>query len=153
MPDKRPDPVSTQSVSPHPHTPSASSCKPVCVCVYVLAQSCPALCHPRSHQAPLSMESSRQEYWSRLPFPPPGHLPNPDIELGSPALQADSLPSEQAPDSFLEDCLGATGAVLPKWPDFWKSLRVCAPRRAALTRLPGGAGTEQAWHPCFRQGH
>ena len=37
---------------------------------------------------------SRQEYWSGLPFPSPGHLPDPGIEPGSPALQADSLPSE-----------------------------------------------------------
>ena len=40
------------------------------------------------------MEFSRQEYWSGLPFPSPGDLPSPDIETGSPALQADSLPSE-----------------------------------------------------------
>ena len=46
------------------------------------------------HQALLSMEFSRQEYWSGLPFPSPGDLPNPGIEPGSPALQADSLPSE-----------------------------------------------------------
>ena len=45
-------------------------------------------------QAPLFMEFSRQEYWSGLPFPSPGDLPNPVIELGSPALQADSLPHE-----------------------------------------------------------
>ena len=45
-------------------------------------------------QAPLSMEFSRQEYWSEMPFPSPGDLPDPRIELGSPALQADSLPSE-----------------------------------------------------------
>ena len=45
-------------------------------------------------QAPLSMGFSRQEYWSGLPFPSPGDLPNPGIELGSPALQAVSLPSE-----------------------------------------------------------
>ena len=45
-----------------------------------------------AHQAPLSMEFSRQEYWSGLPFPSPGDLPNPGIELGYPALQADSLP-------------------------------------------------------------
>ena len=47
-----------------------------------------------AHQAPWSMESSRQEYWSGLPFPSPGDLPNPGMEPGSPALQADSLPSE-----------------------------------------------------------
>ena len=45
-------------------------------------------------QAPLSMEFSRQEYWSGLPFPSPGDLPNPGIEPGSAALQADSLLSE-----------------------------------------------------------
>ena len=44
--------------------------------------------------APLSMEISRQEYWSGLPFPSPGYLPNPGIKPGSPALQADSLPTE-----------------------------------------------------------
>ena len=45
-------------------------------------------------QAPLSMEFSRQEYWSGLPFRSQGDLPDPGIEPGSPALQADSLPSE-----------------------------------------------------------
>jgi len=40
------------------------------------------------------MRFSRQEYWSGLPFPPLGGLPNPEIEPGSPAFQADSLPSE-----------------------------------------------------------
>ena len=43
---------------------------------------------------PPSMGSSRQEYWSGWPFPSPGELPNPGIEPGFPALQADSLPSE-----------------------------------------------------------
>ena len=43
-------------------------------------------------QTPLSMGSSRQEYWSGLPFPPPWDLPDPGIEPESPALQADSLP-------------------------------------------------------------
>ena len=45
-------------------------------------------------QAPLSMGFPRQEYWSGLPFPPPGVLPIIAIEAMSPALQADSLPSE-----------------------------------------------------------
>ena len=45
-------------------------------------------------QAPLSMEFSRQEYWSRLVFTFPGDLPDPGTEPGSLALQADSLPSE-----------------------------------------------------------
>ena len=47
-----------------------------------------------AHQAPQSMEFSRQEYWSGLPFPSPGYLPNPGIEPGSPTLQADALQSE-----------------------------------------------------------
>ena len=47
-----------------------------------------------AHQAPLSMEFSRQEYWSELPFPTPGDDPDSGIEPVSPALQADSLPSE-----------------------------------------------------------
>ena len=45
-------------------------------------------------QAPLSMGFSRQDYWSGLPFPSPWDLPNSGIEPGSPALQADALPSE-----------------------------------------------------------
>ena len=46
-------------------------------------------------QAPLSRRDfSRQEYWCRLPYPPPGDLPNPGIKPTPPALQADSLPSE-----------------------------------------------------------
>ena len=46
------------------------------------------------YQAPLSMEFSRQEHWSGLLFPSPGYLPDPGIKPRSPALQADSLPSE-----------------------------------------------------------
>ena len=59
-------------------------------------QSCPTLCDPidGSPQAPLSMGFSRQEYWSGLPFPSPGHLPDPMTDPGSPVLQAHSLPSE-----------------------------------------------------------
>ena len=47
-----------------------------------------------SHQPPLPMGFSWQEYWSGLPFPSPGDLRDLGIELGSPALQADSLPTE-----------------------------------------------------------
>ena len=47
-----------------------------------------------AYQAPPSMGFSRQEYWSGLPFPSLGGLPNPGIEPGSPALQTDALPSE-----------------------------------------------------------
>ena len=51
-----------------------------------VAQLCPTLFHPT--------EFSRPEHWSVEPFPSPGDLPNPGIEPGSPALQADSLPAE-----------------------------------------------------------
>ena len=47
-----------------------------------------------AYQAPQSMEFFRQEYWSGLPFPSPGDLPDPGIEPGSPALQAEALLSE-----------------------------------------------------------
>ena len=61
-----------------------------------VSQSCPSLCDPWTvaYQAPPSMGFSRQAYWSGLPFPSPGDLPDPGIELGSPELQADSLPTE-----------------------------------------------------------
>ena len=60
------------------------------------AQSCPTLVTPWTiaHQASLSIGFSRPEYWSGLPFPTPGNLPDPGIEPispVSPALQADSL--------------------------------------------------------------
>ena len=50
-----------------------------------------------AYQVPLSMGFSRQEYWSGLPFPSPGDLPDPGIDPGSPALQADALLSEKGP--------------------------------------------------------
>ena len=46
------------------------------------------------HQAPPSMGFSRKEYWSGLPFPSAGDLPDPGFEPGSPTLQVDTLPSE-----------------------------------------------------------
>ena len=46
-----------------------------------------------ARQGPLSMGLSGQEYWSKLPSPPLGDLPDPGLELGSPALQAESIPS------------------------------------------------------------
>ena len=64
-------------------------------CLQFLVLSCVLLfAVPRTvaHQAPLSMEFSRQERWRRLPFPTLGDLPDPGNQLMSPALQADSLP-------------------------------------------------------------
>ena len=61
-----------------------------------VAKSCLTLVTPwaAACQAPLSREFSRQEYWGGLPLPSPGDLPYSGIELGSPALQADSSPTE-----------------------------------------------------------
>ena len=62
----------------------------------LVTQSCLTLCDSMdcSPQGPLSMEFSRQEYWSGLPFPSPGDLSDSGIESSVPTLQADSLPSE-----------------------------------------------------------
>ena len=62
----------------------------------LVTHSCPTLSIPWTvgHQVPLSMGFSRQEYWSWLPFPSPGELPDPGIQPWSLTLQADSLPSE-----------------------------------------------------------
>jgi len=65
----------------------------VCDCC-LATRSCPTFLGTPwtvAHLAPLSMVFSRQEYWTGLPFPSPGDLPNPRIEPGSPPLQADSL--------------------------------------------------------------
>ena len=68
------------------------------VCLYILCTcmrsviSDSATPYTVAYQAPLSMGSPRQEYWSELPFTSSGDLPNPGIEPGLPALQADSLP-------------------------------------------------------------
>ena len=62
----------------------------------LVAKLCPTLLTPWTvaHQAPLSMDFSRQEHWSGLPFRFAGDLPDLGIKPRSPALQADSLPSE-----------------------------------------------------------
>ena len=62
----------------------------------LVTNSCPTLAIPWTVacQAPLSMGFSSQEYWSGLPFPSPGDLPDPGNEPMSLALQADDLPAE-----------------------------------------------------------
>ena len=60
------------------------------LCCSLVPKSCPTLLRPHR----LSMGFSRREHWGGLSFPSPGDLPNPGIEYGSSALQADSLPSE-----------------------------------------------------------
>ena len=67
------------------------------------------------HQAPLSMEFFRQEYQSGLPFPSPGDLPKPGIEIGSPALQADSKLYQGLSQIFFCSCVHVTA---PYWNAF-----------------------------------
>ena len=76
------------------------------IILYMLgAQSCPTLCNLMGcNPAGSSVHGvlpARESHWSGLPFPSPGDLPGPKIEPGSPALQADSLPSEQPGKPYL----------------------------------------------------
>ena len=68
-----------------------------------------------AHQAPLSIGFFRQEYWSGLPFPSPGDLPDPGIEPRSSALQADSLltelPGKPDPGSERESEISSAEAI------------------------------------------
>ena len=68
-----------------------------------------------AYQAPRSMGFFRQEYWSGLPFPSPGDLPNPGIEPGSPVLQTDALLSEPLgkPKAILRKKNKTRGITLP----------------------------------------
>ena len=71
-----------------------------------------------AHQAPLSMEFSRWEYWSGLQFPSPGHLSNSRIEARSLALQAESLPSKtlgklSSPSPLIMDWLHSLSLLKP----------------------------------------
>ena len=65
-------------------------------------------------QTSKSMGFSRQEYWSGLPFPPPGDLPNPGIEPGSPALEADALTFEPPGKVFSNESV-----LRIRWPKYW----------------------------------
>ena len=71
-----------------------------------------------AYKAPLSMEFSGQEYWSGLPFPSPGDLPEPGNEPRSPALQADALPFEPSgkPQKWfkkLDSCFWLNAVTFP----------------------------------------
>ena len=71
-----------------------------------MAQSCPTLCNPMdcTHQAPPSMGFSRQEYWSGVPFPSPGDLPDPGIKHGSPACRQTLYPLSRQGSPFTRAC-------------------------------------------------
>ena len=108
-----------------------------------------------AYQAPQSTEFSRQEYWSGLPFPSPGDLPNPGIEPWSPTLQADALPSEPyyltiSEVKVAQSCLtlwdlmdytvhGILQARILEWVAFAFSRASSQPKdRTQLSRIAGG---------------
>ena len=71
----------------------------------LVAQLCPTFCDPKDCSLPGSCVHRilQQKYWSGLPFSSPGDLPEPGIELGFTALQADSLlPNQGSPYMWLE---------------------------------------------------
>ena len=110
----------------------------MCVCLS-LSQICLTVCNPTACQAPLSMEFFRQEYWSGLPFPSPGHLPDPGIKLRSPALQADSLPSEQRICCFHSPIFSTVTCFLAEnRPSFLRDPQVGP--------WPGEPGFRRGWH-------
>ena len=88
-----------------------------------------------AYQAPPSMRFSRQECWSGLPFPSPGDLPDPGIEPGSPALQADTLPSEP-PGALciIEIVFNANGSISFKGPLRKRSLKWSFKWKRSLNR-------------------
>ena len=74
-----------------------------------------------AYQAPPSMEFSRQEYWSGLPFPSQGDLSNPRIEPGSPSLQADALPSEHQGRSKRTKRTSMVAQTVKLLPTMWET--------------------------------
>ena len=77
------------------NTGNSSDWAEACPLLVLVTRSCPTVTPLTvACQAPLSMGFSRQEYYRGLPFPSPEDLPHPEIKPGSPALQADSLPSD-----------------------------------------------------------
>ena len=101
-----------------------------------------------AHQAPLSMGFPRQEYWSGLPFPPPGDLPNPRIKPASAALQVASLPlSHQRSPERLAGLL--TG--LSRWsPEHLSPCSACPVGVAPAAHR--GRGPCESPHPPIRAG-
>ena len=70
-----------------------------------------------THQVLLSTEFIKQEYWSGLPFPPPGYLPDPGIELASPALAGGFFTTEPLEKPVARIRVPLTACFLPAWPE------------------------------------
>ena len=91
-----------------------------------------------AHQAPLSMEFPRQEYWNRLPFSSPGDLPDPGIELTSPALAGGFFTTEPSakPDLGLPDV----------FKDYKRVITGTVPGKAAVAALVMSVGCSSGQH-------
>ena len=122
----------------------------------LITKSCPALVTPWTVacQAPLFTGFSRQAYRSVLPFPSPGGLPNPGIEPGSPAFQADSLPTElwgkiKGRCAFRSrlchpQCRGLSKALVP--PPFPSSTGVLSAQETGTSEtVEGSPGSCRVW--------
>ena len=108
----------------------------------VVAKLCTILTTPWTvaHQAPLSMGFSRPEYWSGLPFPSPGDLPNWGIEPRPPALQADFLPSELQGKPLQKSCSIMSSSL---WPNGLYSSGIPQARILAWVTFPFSRGSSQ----------
>ena len=105
-----------------------------------------------ARQDPSCVDCSRQEYWSGLPFPSPGDLPDPGIEPGSPVLQSDCLPSEpprEAPMlwSSRRQILLAGGCLL------WTGKRWCGADTLSVGKVPIFCSPLQTWVASYTVPH
>ena len=97
-----------------------------------------------AHQAPQSMGFSRQEYWSGLPFPSPGDLPNPGIKPRSPALQVNALTSEP-PGKPLHICLFSV--PLHQTENSWMTGPICLFHHSVLSQGRSRYGQKETLLP------
>ena len=112
----------------------------------LVIQSCPTLCNPMDCSPPDSFVHGdfpgRQEYWSGLPCPSPGNNLNPGIEPRSPALQADSLPSEPQREAFLQH---EFRSVVQSCPTLCDPMDCSMPGFPVLHHLPELTQTHVHW--------
>ena len=120
----------------------------------LVTQSCPTLCDPMDFSPPhtsLSIEFARQEYWSRFTFSSPEDLPDPGVEPGFPALQADSLLSELSGKPSVQFSLVAQ-SCLTLWPHGLQHARLpcTSPTPGACSNsCPSSRWCHQLSHPLW----
>jgi len=101
-------------------------------------------------QAPLSMEFSMHEHWSGLPCPPPGDLPNPGIKPRSPALQADSLPTEPPGKPKSKEWVAWWAAVYGVAQSWTRLKRLSSSSGSSLSLLQGIFPTQESNGGCLQ---